>query len=220
MLEELSADYDAHLIHIGKGDQFTSGFTAINPNSKIPALVDKNGPGGEPIKIFETASIMLYLADKFHCFMPTDPRLKTEAMNWIFWQMGGFGPMCGQFGHFFVYAPADKVDARDYGVARYGMEVQRLCSVLDKHLEGRTYLVGEEYTVADMCSFTWFNHLVTGYKHPSGADANSFLSISQYTNAMAWRDRIFERPAVKRGLTVCMGPVTKPWLQEEKPVSG
>lgn len=202
-------------INIGKGDQFTSGFVGVNPNSKIPALLDKEGPDGKPINLFESASILVYLAEKHgNKFYPTDPRLRAEVMNWLFWQMAGFGPMCGNFGHFMVYAPADKVEARDYGVARYGMEVQRLCSVLDLHLKGRTYVVGEEYTIADMAIYPWFSQLMKGYKHSSGVSANDFLSIEKYTNAIAWADRIAQRPAVQRGVTVCnFAGIGKPWLE-------
>ena len=215
LLEELGIDYDAHFINIMKGDQFTSGFVAVNPNSKIPALQDKEGPGGAPIHVFESASIMMYLAEKFGRFYPQDPRLKAEVLNWLFWQMSGLGPMCGNFGHFMVYAPADKVEARDYGVGRYGMEVQRLLSVLDQHLASRTYLVGEEFTIADMASFPWVHQLLKGYKHPSGIDANGFLSVEKYTNVIAWVERIRERPAVQRGLTVCTNGHGKPWLVEQ-----
>jgi len=214
LLEELGVDYDAHVINIGTGDQFTSGFVAINPNSKIPALVDKEAPGG-PLNLFESASIMVYLADKYNRFLPKDPRVRAECFNWIFWQMGGLGPMCGQFGHFMVYAPADKLETRDYGVARYGMEVQRLCSVLDQHLKNRTYLVGEEYTVADMINFTWFNQLGVGYKHSSGVAAKDFLNLDQYTHAKKWAENIGARQAVQRGLTVCSGGKGKPWLEEK-----
>ena len=135
-------------------------------------------------------------------------------MNWIFWQMGGQGPFTGQFGHFFVYAPSDKFETRDYGTARYGMEVQRLCSVLDQHLSGKTYLVGEEYSIADIIVFPWFRQLQTGYKHSSGVAAADFLTIDQYTNAVAWAQRIADRPAVQRGMQVCSweSTVTKPWL--------
>ncbi|RHY15017.1 hypothetical protein DYB32_010797, partial [Aphanomyces invadans] len=159
LLEELGVDYDAHCINIGTGEQFTSGFVALNPNSKIPALLDQDGVDGAPLHVWESASIALYLAEKYQQFLPSNPRHRVEVMNWLFWQMGG------NFGHFFVYAPADKGAARDYGVARYGMETQRLCSVLDKHLEGKTYLVGEEYSVADMVVFPWANQLDTGYIH-------------------------------------------------------
>ncbi|KNC75048.1 hypothetical protein SARC_12418 [Sphaeroforma arctica JP610] len=140
MLEELSEagvlKYDAHKIDISKGEQFHKGFVDINPNSKIPCMLDGEGPDGKPIHLFESASIVLYLAEKYNMFLPSDPRLKAEVMNWIFWQMAGQGPMTGNFGHFMVYAPADKGAARDYGVARYGMEVQRLSDVLEKHLAG------------------------------------------------------------------------------------
>jgi GST-like protein len=198
LLEELGVEYDAYTINIGKGEQFSSGFTALNPNGKIPALMDKEGPDGEPICLFESGSIVLYLAEKYkhlHSFMPEDPRLRAEVLNWVFWQMANQGPMTGNFGHFFVYAPAGKCEARDYGAARYdirdgdthplitlshshtlshththththryGMETQRLCDVLDKALAGKTYLVGEEYTVADMMCYPWVRQLQTGYK--------------------------------------------------------
>ena len=201
------------VVNIGTGAQFGSGFVNVNPNSKIPCAVDKDGPGGVPINLFESGSIVLYLAEKYNRFLPSDGRLKAEVMNWVMWQMGGQGPMTGNFGHFMVYAPADKIDARNYGVSRYGMEVQRICSVLDRHLEGRTYMVGEEYTVADIICFPWFNQLRTGYKHSSGIDAAGFLSIDKYANANAWADRILARPAVQRGMTVCHWVNgAKPWL--------
>eukprot|EP00659_Diplonema_papillatum_P002591 gene2591-4013_t len=149
LLEELGVEYDAHCVDISKGDQFTSGFVSVNPNSKIPALVDKDGPGGKPINVWETASIMLYLAEKHNKFIPSDPVKKVEMMNWVFWQMGGQGPLQGQFGHFFIYAPEDKHEARDYGVARYGMETQRMCHLLDCHLADKDYILGEEYSIAD-----------------------------------------------------------------------
>jgi GST-like protein len=204
------------VINIGKGDQFGSGFVAINPNSKIPALVDKNGPDGQPINIFESGSIALYLADKFGRFIPSDPRLKVEMMNWIFWQMGGQGPMVGNFGHFFVYAPDDKIETRNYGCSRYGMEVQRLCSVLDIHLNGKTYMVGEEYSLADIICLPWVDQLFTGYPHKSGLKAREFINMDQYSNIVAWRNRLLERPAVQRGLTVCTSENVKPWLNETK----
>jgi GST-like protein len=214
ILEELGIDYDAHVTTLS-GDQFTSGFVAVNPNSKIPSAVDKEGPDGKPINLFESCNILLYLAEKYNRFLPTDKRLLNEVITWLFWQAAGQGPMTGQFGHFMVYAPPDKKDARDYGVARYGMEVQRLCSVLENHLATRKYMVGEEYTIADMAIFPWFNHLRVGYKHPSGIGAADFLSVSQYVNVNAWADRIAARPAVKRGITVCSGGKGKPWLQSK-----
>eukprot|EP00798_Chlamydomonas_sp_ICE-L_P004436 gene4436-14572_t len=205
LLEELAdavdLDYDAYNVDISKGEQFTSGFVDVNPNSKIPALVDKDGPNGKPIHLFETGSINLYLAEKYKKFLPTDIRLRSEVMNWCFWQMGGQGPMTGAaFGHFFAYAPDDKGAAREYSLGRYGMEVQRLCAVLDLHLEGKTYMVGEEYSLADIMCFPWFHQLRTGYVHKSGVSAAQFLSIDKYKNAGAWADRILARPAVERGL--------------------
>lgn len=202
MLNQSSILGGVAVINIGAGDQFTSGFVSINPNSKIPAALDKDGPGGAPIALFESASIMLYLAEKHGQFIPKDPRARVECMNWLFWQMGGFGPFCGQFGHFFVYAPPDKLEARNYGAARYGMEVQRLCSVLDQHLAKHPFLAGEEYSIADMATYPWFNALLNGYKHSSGAAAKDFLSVEKYTHAMAWAERIKARPAVQRGLEV------------------
>jgi len=218
LLEELGVDYDAHVINIGKGDQFNSGFVDVNPNSKIPAAVDRNGPNGQPINLFESAAIVLYFAEKYNRFIPSDPRKRAEVMQWIFWQMGGLGPMCGNFGHFFVYAPSDKCETRDYGTARYGMEVQRLMHVLDRHLQGKTYLVGEEYTIADMVCFPWAHQLRSGYKEATtGNTACAFLSIDKYANVVAWCDRIAARPAVQRGLTVCnWSGVGKPWLEQPK----
>lgn len=223
LLEELCelglVTYDAWTVNIGKGEQFSKGFTEVNPNGKIPALTDKEGPDGKPIHVFESAAIDLYLCEKYDGgFLPRDVRSRTEVMNWIFWQMGGQGPMTGQFGHFFVYAPADKKETRDYGVARYGMEVQRLCDVLDKALAGKTYLVGEKYSLADIICFPWFLQVMRGYPHASGIKACEFLSVTKYTNAIAWAERIKERPAVQRGLQVngFTSPNPKPWLEQKK----
>lgn len=216
LLEELGIDYDAHKIKID-GEQFTSGFVAINPNSKIPAAVDKDGPGGKPVRLFESASIMLYLAEKYNRFLPSDPSLKPELINWLFWQVGGQGPITGAcFGHFYAYAPDNAHAARDYCLGRYGMEVKRLMSVLENHLTGRIFMVGDEYTIADMALFPWAHQLRNGYKNPgSQISASSFLSVEEsYPNVMAWCDRIAERPAVQRGLTVCqwLSDKPKPWL--------
>ena len=205
LLEELGIPYDAHQVGLG-GDQFKSGFVDINPNSKIPAAVDYDGPGGKTVKLFESVSIMVYLAKKHNRFYPTDPVLEAELMNWLFWQVGGQGPMTGAgFGHFFAYAPADQVEARNYGVARYGMEVQRLCSVLDNHLKTRRFMVGEEYTIADMAIFPWFYGLMKNcYNHSSGVGACTFLSVLEnYPSAVSWAKRLAERPALQRGLNVC-----------------
>jgi len=216
LLEELGIDYDAHVINIGKGDQFSSGYIEVNPNSKIPALVDKEGPDGKPIHLFESASMMLYLAEKYNRFIPKDPRLRVEMFNWLFWQMAGQGPMTGNFGHFLVYAPAHKKETREYGVQRYGMDTQRLCDVLDRHLAGREFIVGNEYTIADMICFPWFNFLLnSGYKNKYVA-AGDFLGMSKYKNGIAWAERIRNRPAVQRGITVCsFNGGAKPWLNTE-----
>ncbi len=208
------------MVNLQTGDQFTSGFVAVNPNSKLPAAVDKNGPDGQPINLFESASIMIYFAEKFGRFMPTNARLKVECMNWVFWQMGGQGPMGGNFNHFMLFAPKDKIEARNYGTARYGMEVQRLCSVLDRHLEGRTYMVGEEYSIADMMIYPWFAQLSKGFMMGTEytAFATEFLTMSQYTNAIAWSERLAARPAVQRGMMLCKWGATsvKPWIIESE----
>lgn len=218
LFEELGIDYDAFVINIGKGEQFTSGFVSVNPNSKIPCVIDKDGPGGAPISLFESGSIVQYFAEKYQRFIPSDPRLRAQTFNWVYWQMGGQGPMTGQFGHFFSYAPDDQVEARDYGASRYGMEVQRMCSVLDQHLKDKTYLVGEEYTIADIICFPWYKCVLTGYKHKeTGRTAAEFLDVQQYKNVNAWYERILCRPAVQRGITVCnFNGVAKPWLEEGK----
>eukprot|EP00035_Acanthoeca_spectabilis_P034221 m.27753 g.27753 ORF g.27753 m.27753 type:complete len:311 (+) comp6472_c0_seq1:213-1145(+) len=211
-LEELEAaagvQYDAHLIHIGKGTQFDKGFVDINPNSKIPAVVDRDpAGGGDPVRLFESGSILLYLAEKYGQFIPKDPRAKVEVVNWVFWQVGGQGPMTGSaYNHFVSSAPANL--QRDYPVARYGMEVQRLLAVLDAQLEGKKYVCGDEYTIADMMNFTWFNMLRNGEKH------KDFLTISQYKNLNRWADTLLQRKAVQRGLLVCSGKDLKPWLTD------
>lgn len=167
-LEELAEacgiEYDAHTIRIMESVQFQSGFVDGNPNSKIPMCIDYGAEGG-PIRLFESASIILYFAEKYNKFWFQDSRLKAEGLNWIFWQMAGQGPMTGNFGHFYVYAPQDQVEARDYGVKRYGMEAMRLADVLDKHLEGKSYMVNEEYSIVDMICFPWFQQFRSGYKH-------------------------------------------------------
>jgi GST-like protein len=213
LLEELGIPYDAHTVNIGKGEQFSTGFVASNPNSKIPAAIDLDGPDGKPISLFESGSIMLYLCKKHNRFLGKNAREEQECMNWLFWQMAGQGPMTGNFGHFMVYAPDNEVGARNYGVARYGMEVQRLADVLDKHLEGRNYLVGDDITIADMACMPWANMLFAGYKHKSGVGARQLLSADKYKNVKAWVDRLLERPAVQRGITVCKG-APKPWLSK------
>lgn len=150
------------VLNILDGAQFSSGFVEINPNSKVPAAVDYDGLDGNTVHLSESASIVLYLAKKHNCFLPVDFLLQVEVMNWVFWQMSGQGPMSGNFGHFMVYAPENKKETRDYGIARYGMEVQRLCSVLDRHLDGKEYMVGGSYSVADIMIFPWFHQMRTG----------------------------------------------------------
>eukprot|EP00041_Stephanoeca_diplocostata_P002319 m.25495 g.25495 ORF g.25495 m.25495 type:complete len:299 (+) comp13185_c1_seq1:141-1037(+) len=217
LLEELGVEYDAHVIRL-QGDQFKKGFVEVNPNSKIPALLDRDpisidGTTGE-IRLFESGSIMLYLAEKYQRFIPRSHAHRAQMLNWVFWQMAGQGPMTGNYGHFFVYAPSNQVETRDYGVARYGMEVQRLCSVLDQHLNGRDYLVGDgrgEYTIADMICLPWFHVLRYGYNHESGVQTVDFLNPSQYKNLTRWADALLLRPQVQRGLRVCR-KYGKPWL--------
>jgi GST-like protein len=213
LLEELGIPYDAHIVNISKGDQFSTGFVAANPNSKIPAATDFDGPDGKPINLFESGSIMLYLCKKYGRFLGQDAHQEQECLNWLFWQMAGQGPITGTLGHFMVSAPDNELGARDYGSARYGMEVQRLADVLDKHLEGRDYMVGDEITIADMACMPWAMYLFKGMKHKSGVDARQLLSADKYTNLKAWIERLLERPAVKRGITVCSNSA-KPWLAQ------
>jgi GST-like protein len=198
MLEELleaghqGADYDAFLIQIGDGDQFSSGFVGINPNSKIPALIDYSTP--EPTRVFESGSILFYLAEKFGAFLPKDIPARTECMNWLFWQMGSAPFLGGGFGHFYAYAP----EPMEYPIDRYTMEVKRQLDVLDRHLAGSQFLAGSEYTIADIATFPWYGALVRGLLY----DAAEFLDVQSYKNVVRWADEIAERPAVKRGRMV------------------
>ena len=198
MLEELlalgyaGAEYDAWLIKIGDGDQFGSGFTAVNPNSKIPALLDRSGP--TPIRVFESGSILLYLADKFGEFLPRNHAGRTEALNWLFWQMGSAPYLGGGFGHFYAYAPT-KIE---YAIDRFAMEVKRQFDVLDRRLAETQYLAGNDYSIADIASFTWYGSLAKGWLY----DAAEFLSAQDYKNVQRWVDSILARPAVKRGRMV------------------
>jgi len=194
-LEELGLDYDAHKISISNGDQFTPDFIKVNPNSKIPAITDPDGPDGEPINMMESGAILLYLAEKTGKLIPADPRLKNETIQWLFFQMGGVGPMFGQFGHFYRYAK-DKID-HPYPVERYTNEVRRLLGVLDKRLEGREYLVGDEFTIADIATFPWVNCLEEFY------EAGEHLGLDEFKNVRAWQARCNARPAVERGRKVC-----------------
>jgi GSH-dependent disulfide-bond oxidoreductase len=198
MLEELlalghtGAEYDAWLIKIGDGDQFGSGFVTINPNSKIPALLDRSGP--TPIRVFESGAILLYLAEKFGAFLPTDTGARTECLSWLFWQMGSAPFLGGGFGHFYAYAPM-KIE---YAIDRYAMEVKRQLDVLDRRLAANEYIAGSAYTIADMAIFPWYGGLVKGWLY----GAAEFLSVEEYKNVQRWADTLLERPAVKRGRMV------------------
>jgi GSH-dependent disulfide-bond oxidoreductase len=197
MLEELlaaghtGAEYDAWLIRID-GNQFGSGFVAINPNSKIPAMMDRSGP--EPIRIFESGSILLYLAEKFGAFLPKDIRTRTECLSWLFWQMGSAPYLGGGFGHFYAYAPT-KIE---YAIDRFAMEVKRQLDVLDRRLADNEYLGGSEYSIADIAVWPWYGGLVKGLLYGGG----EFLSVQDYKNVQRWTAQIAKRPAVKRGRIV------------------
>jgi len=198
MLEELlalghkGAEYDAWLIKIGDGDQFGSGFVEVNPNSKIPALLDRSGP--KPIRVFESGSILLYLAEKFDAFLPKDLAARTETLNWLFWQMGSAPYLGGGFGHFYAYAPT-KIE---YAIDRFAMEVKRELDVLDRRLAESAYISGDDYTIADIAIFPWYGGLVKGWQY----GAAEFLSVQDYKNVQRWADAILARPAVKRGRMV------------------
>jgi len=198
MLEELlaaghtGAEYDAWLIKIMDGDQFGSGFVDANPNSKIPALIDHGV--AEPIRVFESGSILFYLAEKFGAFLPTDPAKRAEVMSWLFWQMGAGPLLGGGFGHFYAYAPT-KIE---YAVDRFAMEVKRQLDVLDRRLAGNEFLGGADYTIADMAVWPWYGALVKGLIY----DAGEFLQVQEYKNVIRWTDQIGARPAVKRGRMV------------------
>ena len=199
MLEELlalghsGAEYDAWLINIGDGDQFGSGFVEINPNSKIPALVDRSVEG-EPLSVFESGSILVYLAEKFGAFLPTETRARTETLNWLFWQMGSAPFLGGGFGHFYAYAP----EKYEYPINRYAMETKRQLDVLDRQLAERRYVAGDDYSIADMAIWPWYGGLVRGELY----DAAEFLSVQEYQHVQRWAAEVAERPAVIRGRKV------------------
>lgn len=198
MLEELlalghkGAEYDAWIINIGQGDQFGSGFVDVNPNSKIPALMDRSGP--TPIRIFESGAILVHLAEKFGAFLPTDPARRAETLSWLFWQMGSAPYLGGGFGHFYAYAPF-KIE---YAIDRFAMEVKRQLDVLDRRLAESEYLGGDEYTIADIAVWPWYGLLAKGGAYESG----EFLDVKSYTNVQRWTEQIGQRPAVKRGRIV------------------
>jgi GST-like protein len=198
MLEELlalghtGAEYDAWLINIGSGDQFSSGFIEVNPNSKIPALLDRST--NPHTRVFESGSILLYLAEKFKAFLPSDPTKRTEALSWLFWQMGSAPMLGGGFGHFYAYAP----EKYEYPIDRYAMEVKRQLDVLDRQLAKNQFISGDEYTIADMAIWPWYGGVVTNKVY----NAAEFLQAHTYTNVLRWAHEIGERPAVVRGRMV------------------
>ena len=198
MLEELlalghaGAEYDAWLINIGEGDQFSSGFVEVNPNSKIPALMDRSGP--EPLRIFESASMLVHLAEKFGAFLPASGNARTEEMNWLFWQMGSAPYLGGGFGHFYAYAP----EKWEYPINRFAMEVKRQLDVLDRELAGKKFIAGDDYSIADIAIYPWYGRLVEGGAYDSG----EFLAVHEYENVIRWAKDIAARPAVIRGKRV------------------
>ena len=198
LLEELlaaghkGAEYDAWLIKIGEGMQFGAGFVAVNPNSKIPALLDRGGP--KPRRVFESGAILVHLAEKFGAFLPTEPAARAECLSWLFWQMGSAPYLGGGFGHFYAYAPF-KIE---YAIDRFAMEVKRQLDVLDRRLAESEYLGGADYTIADIAVWPWYGQLVQGKLYNGG----EFLSVQDYKNVQRWTAAIAERPAVKRGRMV------------------
>ncbi|MAD07421.1 MAG: glutathione-dependent disulfide-bond oxidoreductase [Gammaproteobacteria bacterium] len=209
LLEELlelgieAAEYDAYTINIGEGQQFSSGFVEINPNSKIPALVDRSTT--PHTRVFESGAILVYLAEKFGHFLPTEPSARAECMSWLFWQMGSAPYLGGGFGHFYAYAPM-KIE---YCIDRYAMEVKRQLDVLDRCLSERQYLCGDDYTIADMANYPWYGALAKGKLYGSG----EFLDTASYTHVNRWANEIEARPAVERGRRV-----NRPWGPEETQV--
>ncbi len=198
MLEELlalghkGAEYDAFIINISEGDQFSSGFVSANPNSKIPALVDHSTP--KPTRVFESGAILVYLAEKFDAFLPKDPSVRAECMSWLMWQMGSAPYLGGGFGHFYAYAPF-KIE---YAIDRFTMEVKRQLDVLDRHLADNQYFCGDEYTIADMAIWPWYGGLVKGVLYEAG----EFIEAHTYKNVIRWADQLGERKAVQRGRMV------------------
>ena len=209
LLEELlaigreGAEYDAYLINIGEGDQFGSGFVAVNPNSKIPALVDHGT--SPPTRVFESGAILVYLAEKFDAFLPKEPTARAECMSWLFWQMGRTPFLGGGFGHFYAYAP----EKLEYPINRYTMEVKRQLDVLDRNLGERRFLAGDTYTIADISTYPWYGGLVLHNLY----DAEVFLDAKSYTHVVRWATEVQERPAVQRGQRV-----NKAWGPEEERV--
>ncbi len=209
LLEELlalgkqGAEYDAHLIRINDGDQFGSGFVEINPNSKIPALLDLST--SPPTRVFESGAILVYLAEKFGAFLPSEPSARAECMSWLFWQMGSAPFLGGGFGHFYAYAP----EKLEYPIHRYAMETKRQLDVLNRNLASRRYLCGDEYNIADIANFAWHGALALGKLYKAG----EFLDVASYTHVVRWASEILERPAVRQGRRV-----NRTWGPEEERV--
>ena len=207
LLEELlelnkhEAEYDAWLVNISEGEQFGSDFVAANPNSKIPALVDRSGES--PIRVFESGAILMYLAEKFEAFIPTEAAARAECLSWLFWNIGSVPFLGGGFGHFYAYAP----EKYEYPIDRYAMEVKRQLDVLDQNLASRRYLCGDEYNIADMANHAWYGNLVLGSLY----EAQEFLDVASYKNVIRWAKEIQQRPAVQRG-----SRVNRAWGPEEK----
>lgn len=214
MLEELlaaghaGAEYDAWYIDIGEGEQFGSGFVELNPNSKIPALLDRSNPD-QPQRVFESGSILLYLAEKFGAFLPKDPAKRTEALSWLFWQMGSAPFLGGGFGHFYVYAPV-KIQ---YAIDRYAMEAKRQYDVLDRHFAEHRFAAGDEYSIADMAIWPWYGGVALGQAY---GDAASFLSLKDYRHFNRWVDEVAARPSVQRGRRVNRKPSNDPSFVPER----
>ena len=214
MLEELlaaghkGAEYDAWYIDIGEGDQFGSGFVEVNPNSKIPALLDRTDPA-KPQRVFESGSILLYLAEKFGDFLPRDPAARTQALNWLFWQMGSAPFLGGGFGHFYMYAPV-KIE---YAIDRYAMETKRQYDVLDRHFAEHRFAAGDEYSIADMAIWPWYGNVALGRAY---GDAASFLSLQEYKHVNRWVEEVAARPAVQRGRRVNRKPENDPSFIHER----
>jgi GSH-dependent disulfide-bond oxidoreductase len=214
MLEELlaaghsGAEYDAWYIDIGEGDQFGSGFVELNPNSKIPALLDRSNPD-KPQRVFESGSILVYLAEKFGAFLPKDPAARTEALNWLFWQMGSAPFLGGGFGHFYMYAPV-KIQ---YAIDRYAMETKRQYDVLDRHFADHRFAAGDEYSIADMAIWPWYGAVALGQAY---GDAASFLSLNDYRHVNRWVDEVGARPGVQRGRRVNRKPENDPSFVRER----
>ncbi len=198
MLEELlakghkGAEYDAWLIKIGEGMQFGSGFVEVNPNSKIPALMDRSGP--EPMRVFESRALLVYLAEQFGAFLPTEAAARAECLSWLFWQMGSAPYLGGGFGHFYAYAPSKM----EYAIDRFAMETKRQLDVLDRRLAETKFIAGDDYTIADMAIFPWYGGLVKGWLY----NAAEFLSVHEYRHVNRWADMLLERPTVRRGRMV------------------